>query len=105
MSNELAQILPIIAGVVAGAGWSTVGIWSKWRSGLDASVDWIKLRKNLLIGLGTGIVTWGYSVSQGNVPLVTDLTTFIVAVVGYFSTVVIVDKILTKQEETKPVTP
>ena len=94
--------LPVMAAVLAGLGWSTVGIWSRWRSGIDAEIDLGKLKKNVIIGAVTGIVTWGYTVAQatqGDVaPLLNTVPAFIAAVAAYFPIIVIVDKLLIRKE-------
>jgi uncharacterized membrane protein len=97
--TELAQVLPVIAGVVAGIGWSTIGIWSKWKSNQDAAVDWIKLRKNLVIGAGTGVITYFYGLTQGGAPVINSIEAFAAAVATYFGLVVVVDKLLTRNDE------
>ncbi len=91
--------LPVMAAVLAGLGWSTVGIWSRWRSGLDAEIDLGKLKKNVIIGAVTGIITWGYLVAQGDVAAVLDtVPAFIAAVAAYFPIIVIVDKLLIRKD-------
>ena len=98
MFEEL--ILPVIAAVLAGLGWSTVGIWSKWRSGSDINIDLGKLRKNVIIGTVVGAVSWGYVISQGDaVPVILTIEAFIAAIIGYFPIIVVVDKLLVKKDE------
>ncbi len=95
-------VLPVLAAVAAGLGWSTVGIWSKWRSGGDAEIDTKKLRKNVIVGAVVGFVSWGYLIAQGNTsPLITDIPTLIAAIMIYFPIIVIVDKLLVKADESK----
>jgi len=92
-------VLPVIAAVLAGLGWSTVGIWSRWRSGIEAQVDLGKLKKNIVIGTVIGIVTWGYSVAQGDImPILGTVELFIGAVAAYFPIIVIVDKLLIRKD-------
>lgn len=93
-------LLPVIAAVLAGLGWSTVGIWSKWRSGNSISIDTGKLKKNIIVGVVIGAVTWGYTISQGDtVPLITTAEMFIAAIVAYFPIIVVVDKLLVRKDE------
>ena len=97
-------ILPVIAAVLAGLGWSTVGIWSKWRSGNDLTIDLGKLKKNIIVGVVVGAVTWGYTISQGDVaPLITTAELFIAAIVSYFPIIVVVDKLLVRKDESPEV--
>jgi len=94
--------LPVFAAVLAGLGWSTVGIWSKWRSGNDVVIDLDKLKKNVIIGAVVGVITWGYTIAQGDVaPLIGTVETFIAALAGYFPIIVIVDKLLIRKEESE----
>ena len=93
-------VLPVIAAVLAGLGWSTVGIWSKWRSGNEVTIDIGKLKKNVIVGVVIGAVTWGYTVSQGDVaPVISTIQTFIAAITAYFPIIVIVDKLLVKKDD------
>ena len=96
-------VLPVIAAVLAGLGWSTVGIWSKWRSGKDVEIDTGKLKKNIIIGSVIGGLSWAYTVAtavEGDVaPLINTVPTFIAAIVGFFPVVVIVDKLLVRKED------
>ena len=97
-------LLPVIAAVLAGLGWSTVGIWSKWRSGNEISIDTGKLQKNIIVGAVIGAVTWGYTISQGDVaPVINTAETFIAAIVAYFPIIVVVDKLLVKKDESPEV--
>ncbi len=91
--------LPVIAAVLAGLGWSTVGIWSRWRSGIDAQIDLGKLKKNIIIGTVVGAATWGYTVSQGDVaPIIGTVETFVAAIGAYFPIIVVVDKLLVRKD-------
>ncbi len=95
-------VLPVLAAVAAGLGWSTVGIWSKWRSGGEAEVDYGKLKKNIIVGAVVGAVSWGYVIAQGDVsPIITSVETLIAAIMIYFPIIVIVDKLLVKADESK----
>jgi len=92
--------LPVMAAVLAGLGWSTVGIWSRWRSGIDAEIDLGKLKKNVIIGAVVGVVSWGYLIAQGDVaPAIASIEAFIAAIALYFPIIVVVDKLLIRKEE------
>ncbi len=92
-------IAPIGAAILAGIGWSTLGIFNKWRSNQGSEIDYSKLKKNVAIGAGLGIVTFGYAVSQGDTSVINTFNQFILAVSAYFPLIVIVDKILGRSEE------
>ena len=92
-------IAPIGAAVLAGIGWSTLGIFNRWRNNNGADIDTDKLKKNVAIGAGLGIVTFGYAISQGDTSVIGTLNDFIIATATYFPLVVIVDKILNRSEE------
>ena len=92
-------LAPIGAAILAGIGWSTLGIFNKWRNNQDAEIDTGKLKKNVIIGGALGAVTYGYAISQGDSSVITTMNQFIIAVAGYFPIVVIVDKILNRNSE------
>ncbi len=96
-------VLPVIAAVLAGLGWSTVGIWSKWRSGSDVNIDTGKLKKNVIIGAVVGALSWAYVIAtavEGDiVPVITTVPAFIAATIAYFPIIVIVDKLLIRKDE------
>lgn len=97
-----AIILPITTAIIAGLGWSTIGIWAEWRSGNKVAIDIGKLKKNVIVGAVVGAVSWGYVISQGDVvPLINSVETFIAAIVGYFPIIVVVDKLLVKKATSK----
>ena len=92
-------IAPLGAAIIAGISWSTLGIFNKWRSGKDSTIDAKKLRKNVVIGIILGAATMGYGVYTGEASsLITTANGFITAVAAYFPTVVIVDKLFNKKE-------
>ncbi len=96
----LIEILPLLAaGIVAGLGWSTVGVWSRYKSGLDSTIDYVKLKKNVIIGGVTGTVASIYALTQGSVNGITGIETFALAVIALFPIVILVDKLLTKKED------
>lgn len=101
MTSELAFVLPAVAGVTAGLVWSLLGLWSKWRSGSDdATVDYKKLRKNVIVGAGTGIAAYLVGIAGGtDVGAINSFDTFVIGVGAYFPLVVAADKLLVKKEE------
>jgi len=93
-------LAPVGAAILAGIGWSTLGIWNKWRNNEDAQIDYTKVRKNVIIGSGIGVVTYGYALSTGDAnPIIGTFQDFVLATAAYFPLVVIVDKILNRNEE------
>jgi len=97
----VVEFLALIgAAVLAGVGWSTLGIFNKWRNNEDAEIDWGKVRKNVIIGSGLGVVTFGYGLVTGEAdPIIDTGKAFILAVGAFFPLIVIVDKILNRTEE------
>ena len=92
-------IAPIGAAILAGVGWSTLGIWNKWRSNQDAEIDWGKVKKNVIIGSGLGVATFGYGIVTGEVDtMINTSRDFIFAIAAFFPLIVVVDKILNKKE-------
>ena len=97
---EILFALPVLAGVAAGLTWSLLGIWSKYKSSGFEGIDISKLKKNIVVGAGTGVATWVYSTLAGDItPVITSVTTFILVAGSYFPLVVVVDKLLTRKEE------
>jgi hypothetical protein len=95
--SELSVLAVVLAAVIAGLGWSTLGIWQRFRSGESAAPDGKKLAKNLIIGVGLGIATFAYTTAVGDAAPVIDSTQdFFVAVGLYFPLIVLVDKIIAK---------
>lgn len=92
-------IAPIGAAVLAGIGWSTLGIFNRWRNNNGADIDTDKLKKNVAIGAGLGIVTFGYALTQDESSVINTLNDFILAIAAYFPLVVIVDKILNRNTQ------
>jgi len=94
--NELTTIgIPVLAGVVAGVAWSMLGLWSKYRSGGETSIDLGKMKKNLAVGAGTGFASYIYALlTSASIPSITDFPSFVIAAGGFFTLVVLVDKLL-----------
>ena len=99
--NEITTIgLPILAGIVAGISWSMLGIWSKYRSGGESSIDTGKMKKNLAVGAGTGVASYIYAIlTNATLPTITDFGSFVLAAGGFFTLVVLVDKLLVAKED------
>jgi len=97
MTYEVAFVT-IAAFVLAGISWNTLGIWQKWRNGAsDASIDWIRVRKNVIIGIVLGIIAYGVKVSSGEPGVVVaSVDDFVGTVITAFPLVVIADKIFNK---------
>jgi hypothetical protein len=91
-------LAPVTAAIIAGLGWSTLGIWNHWRNNEDSTIDFKKLRKNIIIGAGIGVVTWGYGAVNGQgTEIINTLPQFATAIAAYFPIVVVVDKILNRE--------
>jgi len=91
---------PISAAIASAIGWNVIGVWEKWRNDEKADIDWGKVKKNVAIGAGLGVATYGYAVATGQAePLVNSAQTWFMAVATYFPLVVIVEKIIAKKKE------
>ena len=99
--NEVTNILlPLLAGAVAGISWSMIGLWAKYRSNGEKSIDSGKLKKNLAVGAGTGFASYIYAIAtNASIPFIDDFTGFVAAAGTYFTLVVIVDKLLVAKED------
>ena len=99
--NEITTILlPLLAGAVAGISWSMLGVWSKYRSGGEKSLDGSKLRKNLAVGAGTGFASYIYAIATNtSIPSIDSFAGFVAAAGAYFVLVVLVDKLLVAKED------
>lgn len=99
--SEITSIgLPILAGLVAGITWSMLGLWSKYRSNGDKSIDYSKMKKNLLVGAGTGFASYIYAIAtNASIPIIGDFAGFVAAAGAYFTLVVVVDKLLIARED------
>jgi len=86
------------AAVLAGISWNTLGIWQVYRDKGLAAVDWLKVRKNVIIGVILGIIGYGASLSGAiDIPGITDFNTFILAVIAFFPLIVVAERIFTKK--------
>jgi len=99
MSFEIAIALATIgSAVLAGIAWNTLGIWQVYREKGGAAVDWLKVRKNVIIGIVLGIIAYGVSLSEAlAIPPISDLDSFILAVIAFFPIIIVADKIFTKK--------
>lgn len=95
--SELSVAAVVLASVFAGLGWSTLGIWQKFRLGEGVAPNGRKIAKNIIIGVGLGIATYAYTSATGDsAPVIGSTQDFFVAVGLYFPLVVLVDKIIAK---------
>ena len=100
MTEVTNIVLPIIAGIVAGISWSMLGLWSKYRSTGEKSIDRDKMKKNLLVGAGTGFASYIYALGTGTaIPLISSFEGFVAAAGAYFTLVVVVDKLLIARDD------
>ena len=99
--NEITTILlPLLAGAVAGISWSMLGVWSKYRSGGEKSIDSGKLKKNLAVGAGTGFASYIYAIATNTaIPSIDSFPGFVAAAGAYFALVVLVDKLLVAKSD------
>ena len=99
--NELTTIgIPVLAGIVAGVTWSLLGLWSKYRSTGEKSIDSDKMKKNLLVGAGTGFASYIYALGTGTaIPLISSFEGFVAAAGAFFTLVVVVDKLLIARDD------
>jgi len=99
MTFEIAIALATLgAAVLAGISWNTLGIWQVYRDKGLVAVDWLKVRKNVIIGVILGVIGYGASLSEAiQIPGITDLNSFILAVIAFFPLIVVAEKIFTKK--------
>ncbi len=96
--SEYDIILPVVSAVLAGLGWSTVGIWSKWRSGKTVDIDLGKLKKNVIVGAVVGAVAYAYASVSGDIfPVITSAQGMFLAIASFFPIIILVDKLLVKK--------
>ena len=100
MTEVTNIVLPIVAGIVAGISWSMLGLWSKYRSTGEKSIDRDKMKKNLLVGAGTGFASYIYALGTGTaIPFISSFEGFVAAAGAYFTLVVVVDKLLIARDD------
>jgi len=100
MTYEIVALTTIAAAIVAGISWNTLGIWTKWREDEDSSIEWSRVKKNVIIGAIIGIIAYGIQIQAGDPSVViASINAFVIAVVGFFPLVVVADKIFNKKSE------
>jgi len=99
MSFEIAIALATVgAAVLAGIAWNTLGIWQVYRERGIAAVDWLKVRKNVIIGVILGIIGYGASLADAiQIPVIWNFESFILGVIAFFPLIIVAEKIFTKK--------
>jgi len=99
MSFEIAIALATLgAAVLAGISWNTLGIWQVYRDKGFVAVDWLKVRKNVVIGVILGVIGYGASLADAvSIPVIWNFESFILAVIAFFPLIVVAEKIFTKK--------
>ncbi len=97
--SEIAIALATIgAAVLAGISWNTLGIWQVYRESGIKAVDWLKVRKNVIIGVILGVIAYGVVLGGGaSLGAITSFDTFIAVVIAFFPLIIIAEKIFTKK--------
>lgn len=95
MSFEIAIALATLgSAVLAGISWNTLGIWQVYRDKGFVAVDWLKVRKNVVIGIILGVIGYGVSLTDTvAIPVIWNFDSFILAVIAFFPLVIIAEKI------------
>lgn len=98
MTYEIA-LYTVLAAVVAGISWNTLGVWQKWRNSEDSEIDWDRVKKNVIIGAILGIIAYSVQISGGiEASIALTIEGFIIAVVGFFPLIVVADKIFNRKK-------
>ena len=99
MSFEiLIALVTVVSAVLAAIAWNTIGIWQVYRDGGVAVIDKLKVRKNVIIGMVLGIIGYGASLSGAiPLPVITDINTFILAVIAFFPAIIVAERIFTRK--------
>ena len=92
------EYLSILAFVFAGLVWNNIGYLSAWRK-YKNTAEWTgfdkrKLRDDLILGLILGVGAYLVGVYQGELVDIQTLQTFIGVVVGGFTAIAFVDKLI-----------
>lgn len=102
MTYEIA-LTTIAAFILAGISWNTLGVWQKWRNGDDASIQWDRVKKNVIIGAVLGIIGYGVLASTQSPDTVargiSTIPDFAIAVVAAFPLIVVADKIFNRKKD------
>ena len=104
MTYEIIALTTIVAFVLAGVSWNTLGIWQKWRGGVSSKVDWDRVKKNVIIGIVLGVIAYGIKVSQtgdgSDVPIVlASIDDFVLTITAAFPLVILADKIFNRKKK------
>ena len=94
----MQEYLSILAFVLAGLLWNNIGYLSAWRK-YKNDMDWMgfdkrKLRDDLILGLILGVGAYLVGVYQGELTDIQTLQTFRGVVIGGFTVVAFVDKLI-----------
>lgn len=102
----MAEVLPlqvllvIFASITAGVLWNMVGIWQKYKEEGLTAIDWLKVRKNVIVGSIVGFGGYVVLLDEGvPLPEITTFNTFLLAIVAFFPFVVIADRIFTRKKK------
>ena len=97
----LLQALVILgAAVSAGVVWNTLGIWQKYKETGVKSLDWAKVRKNIIIGTILGLIGYAATLTDTvTIPEIQGLNSFILAIIAFLPFVVIAERIFTRKRE------
>lgn len=101
----LQAVLLLGASIVAGICWNTLGIWQKYKEEGLKTIDWLKVRKNVIIGIVLGVIAYSLTITDV-IPVdpIVGLNSFILAVIAFFPFIVIAERIFTRRQETASVT-
>ncbi len=93
-------LLILAASIVAGISWNTIGIWQKYKELGSASIDWLKVRKNVVIGTVLGFIGYTLTITEAvTIPAITSLDTFLLAVIAFFPFIVIAERVFARKAE------
>ena len=92
------EYLSILAFVFAGLVWNNIGYLSAWRKYRNSD-DWEgfdkrKLRDDLILGLILGVCAYLLGVYQGDLVDIYSIQTFLAVIVGGFTAIAFVDKLI-----------
>ena len=96
----LQALIILAASVSAGVLWNTLGIWQKYKETGAKGIDWLKVRKNTIIGVALGVIGYALTLSDAvTIPEIQGLNSFILAVIAFFPFVVIAERVFTRKQE------
>ena len=100
MTYEIIALTTIAAAILAGISWNTLGIWTKWREDQDSTIEWSRVKKNVIIGAIIGAIAYGIQIQAGDPEVaIGSINGFVMAVVGFFPLIVVADKIFNKKSD------